>query len=649
MKWPLPGRRWLALPAVVWLLASAAGAVAQTTAASGTEAAPAILDATRWRTGLVKLLPGWREHDGDDLTWAQPDFDDSGWKKVDLDDLGPAQPGWRWYRLRVQLAPGHDRLRLLIAGGQGTYEAYFNGLRQEGAQLSWLGTTRPTEQVFSLDSEDTELTIALRTYGNSNYTTWHLPLFLTAAVGTPGGIDDDRLSLESGRLYAAVPAIAINLVVILAGIGAFALFRNQRKHREYLWLGFYLLLLGCSNLLLACSVNGVLPSAWNNLGADPMIYLFTIMQIEFTFSFAGQRMGRGWRLYQLALVLPLAMTASLYAGVVPATAYLIVEALVILPAALILPVLLLVWYRKGNRDAGWLIVPSLLPAATVSLFDLGSVSIFEGWGKLDFLANPIPIGAVQLQLSDLGDLLFVLAIGVVMFFRFTRVSREQTRVAAELGAAREMQQRLVPAQLPEVKGYTIEAAYFPAQEVGGDFYQVLDQGDCTRLVIVGDVSGKGLKAAMTGTLAMGALRALSNAGLGPAAVLMGLNRQLAETAEGGFITCICVRIGEAGALTVANAGHLPPYRNGEELMLDADLPLGIAPEETYTDRVFHLEPGDRLTLLSDGVAEARDASGALFGFDRTRAISTESAEAIAAAARGFGQEDDITVLTLLRN
>jgi Mg/Co/Ni transporter MgtE len=89
-----------------------------------------------------------------------------------------------------------------------------------------------------------------------------------------------------------VPSIAINLAVILAGIGAFALFRNQRKHREYLWLGFYLLLLGCSNLLLACAVNGVLPLAWNNLGADPLIYFFTIMQIEFTFSFAGQRMGR---------------------------------------------------------------------------------------------------------------------------------------------------------------------------------------------------------------------------------------------------------------------------------------------------------------------------------------------------------------------
>ena len=147
----------------------------------------------------------------------------------------------------------------------------------------------------------------------------------------------------------------------------------------------------------------------------------------------------------------------------------------ILPAALMLPVLLLVWYRRGNREAGWLILPSLFPAAATALFDIGTASLDTGWGHADFLANPIQVGPIPLQISDLSDFLFVLAIGVVMFFRFTRVSREQARGAAELEAAREIQQRLVPAQLPEVKGYAIEAAYFPAQEVGGDFYQVFAQ------------------------------------------------------------------------------------------------------------------------------------------------------------------------------
>jgi serine phosphatase RsbU (regulator of sigma subunit) len=228
------------------------------------------------------------------------------------------------------------------------------------------------------------------------------------------------------------------------------------------------------------------------------------------------------------------------------------------------------------------------------------------------------------------------------------VSREQARASAELGAAREIQRRLVPETLPEIAGYSIEAAYFPADEVGGDFYQVLDAKGGGKLVVVGDVSGKGLKAAMTGTLAMGALRALATEGLGPGAVLGRLNRQLVETGDEGFITCLCARIGPQGEVTVANAGHLPPYRNGEELVLEPGLPLGIAPEVQYAEHAFRLENGDQLTLLSDGVVEAMNGRGELFGFARTQSISAQSAAAIAAAALEYGQADDITVLTLTR-
>jgi len=137
-------------------------------------------------------------------------------------------------------------------------------------------------------------------------------------------------------------------------------------------------------------------------------------------------------------------------------------------------------------------------------------------------------------------------------------------------------------------------------------------------------------------------------GLGPGALLMRLNRQLVETSDEGFVTCVCARVSPQGDVTLANAGHLPPYRNGEELLLEPDLPLGIAPEEKYAEHTIRLELGDRLTLLSDGVVEARDARGALFGFERTRAISAEPADAIAEAALKYGQADDITVLTLLR-
>jgi hypothetical protein len=608
------------------------------------------VDATRWHSGLVRLSDGWREHDGDDPAWESASFDDRGWKAVELDDTSAAQPGRRWYRAHVKLAADHRPLYLLIAGGEGTYELYINGQLQERTGLRrLLGVKRPTEQVFSLEDAGTDVVLALRTSAPTVYTVWHLPLFLTAAVGTPGAIDNERRASESERMYAALPSIAINLVLILAGIGAFVLNRSQRKHAEYMWLGLYLFLLGTSNVLLYCATSGGLISlAWNNLLADPLIYVITIMQIEFTFSFAGQRVSRVWRAYEWALLTPLIFAVLGNMGKFSSSRYVLIETAAILPAALLLPVMLFVWYRRGNREAGWLILPSLLPAATVALYNVGSASIYMGWGRLDFLADPIPVGPVPLQVSDLGDLLFVLAIGVVMFHRFTTVSREQARTSAELEAAREIQRRLVPETLPEIAGYAIEAAYFPADEVGGDFYQVLNAKGGAKLVVVGDVSGKGLKAAMTGTLAIGALRALATEGLGPGAVLERLNRQLAETSNEGFITCMCARIGAQGEVTVANAGHLPPYRNGEELVLEPDLPLGIAPEVQYAERAFRLELGDQLTLLSDGVVEARDERGDLFGFERTRAISAQSAAAIAKAALEYGQADDITVLTLTR-
>lgn len=603
----------------------------------------------QWHSGMKALNDGWREHDGDSFAWAQPGFDDSGWQVVDLDNLGATQPGYRWYRLHLKLAKERPHEHLLMVGGYGVYELYLNGSRVPETRLrSMFHVKRPTEQTIILPDDVEDFTLALRTHARASYSIWHLPLFLTANVGSVIAIDDERVSFESQRMYAALPSLAINGLLLLAGLGAFALYVSQNKSREYLWLGHYLFLLGLSNGLLYSATTGLVPLAWNNQLGDPLIYMYTIMQIEFTFCFIGRKVSQTWRVYEALLGLSIFINIFNTLGSLRTEIYVTFEALIILPAALLLPIMLLLWYRKGNREAGWLIAPSLLPGATAAMGDLGNMSIFSGWGKLDFLANPVPVGVVYFQVSDIGDFLFLLAIAVVMFFRFTKVSREQARGAAELDAAREIQQRLVPAKLPQVKGYTIEAAYFPAQEVGGDFYQVFEERDGAQLVVVGDVSGKGLKAAMTSTLALGALRTLANEGLRPGEVLARLNRQMVQTADGGFITCACVRVAECGEVTVANAGHLAPYRNGVELLVSADLPLGISPEEIYEERTFQLDPGDRLTLLSDGVLEARDAHGVLFGFERTRAISAQSAESIAAAALKFGQEDDITVLILSR-
>jgi serine phosphatase RsbU (regulator of sigma subunit) len=116
--------------------------------------------------------------------------------------------------------------------------------------------------------------------------------------------------------------------------------------------------------------------------------------------------------------------------------------------------------------------------------------------------------------------------------------------------------------------------------------------------------------------------------------------------HGGFVTCCAARIGLDGSATFANAGHLPPYHDGAEIPVSAGLPLGIDPSVEYEEDQLTLPTYGSLTFLSDGVVEAQSPAGELIGFDRARSISTQSAETIGRAAEAFGQEDDITVLTI---
>lgn len=185
----------------------------------------------------------------------------------------------------------------------------------------------------------------------------------------------------------------------------------------------------------------------------------------------------------------------------------------------------------------------------------------------------------------------------------------------------------------------------------GDFFQIVPCVDGGLLIAVGDVSGKGMSAAMMVSLLVGALHAFVETTTSPAELLRGLNRRTVGRTGGGFITCLCAHVTQTGRMTVANAGHLAPYLDRHELgahemALDGGLPLGIAVEATYCETEVQLEPGDSLTFLSDGVVEARNGEGELFGFERTRDISENSVEEIAGAAQAFGQEDDITVLRL---
>jgi len=184
--------------------------------------------------------------------------------------------------------------------------------------------------------------------------------------------------------------------------------------------------------------------------------------------------------------------------------------------------------------------------------------------------------------------------------------------------------------------------------VGGDFFRVVPEPDGSVLVVVGDVSGKGLPAAMTVSLLVGTVRTLAHYTQSPGEILSAMNLRMLTRNDGGFTTCLALRIDPDGTLAIANAGHIAPYLNGEELPLHNGLPLGLSADTTYAESTFQLADSRQLTLLTDGVVEARDKAGALYGFDRTRAVSTLAADEIASRAQRFGEEDDITVLTLKR-
>jgi serine phosphatase RsbU (regulator of sigma subunit) len=146
------------------------------------------------------------------------------------------------------------------------------------------------------------------------------------------------------------------------------------------------------------------------------------------------------------------------------------------------------------------------------------------------------------------------------------------------------------------------------------------------------------------------LYALANIVDGPGRLLSALNQRLISRLQGGFATCVILLLQEDGKCVIASAGHPPPIINDCELSLQGAFPLGLFPDVEFEETTIHLNPGDRCTLFTDGLLEARNAEGELYGFERLLALVSRrpNAEQAVDAAVEFGQDDDITVVTLTR-
>jgi serine phosphatase RsbU (regulator of sigma subunit) len=309
--------------------------------------------------------------------------------------------------------------------------------------------------------------------------------------------------------------------------------------------------------------------------------------------------------------------------------------------------------RRGDREAAILLIPATFWFVYAYLYviaeALSLIPAAQSAGvRLSELIGPHTLGPLSIDPSYVSDISFWISLSIILLLRTLRLSRSEAMHEGELAAAREVQQVILPEQVESVPGFQVESVYRPAQQVGGDFFQVLPDQNGGLLVVVGDVAGKGLPAAMLVSVLVGAVRTAAAYSHKPDEILAQLNERLLGRTQGGFSTALCAHISADGQVTVANAGHLSPYLDGIEVELPGALPLGVLNDVRYESTRFPLGNSSRLAFYSDGVVEAQNQKGELFGFDRARSISTQPAAAIAEAARQFGQEDDITVVTIER-
>ncbi len=254
--------------------------------------------------------------------------------------------------------------------------------------------------------------------------------------------------------------------------------------------------------------------------------------------------------------------------------------------------------------------------------------------------------------------------------RLEQEIRERERIEQELKVARDIQQASLPKEVPTLEGWEISPYYQPAREVGGDFYDfhLLSEG---RLgVVVGDATGKGVPAALVMASARTMLRAVAQA-LGsssPGDVLGRVNDGLfTDIPPSMFVTCFYAILDlNSSSLTYANAGHDLPYlhrRSGDcEELRARGMPLGLMPGMVYEENEITLQAGESDLFYSDGLVEAHDPEGEMFGFPRLRELLAEHAddeerslgdllmeELYSFVGEGWEQEDDITLLTLRRS
>ena len=669
---PVPVSLWCVLAAVCVLAASESVAYAEPQQTSTSS-----LKIEALGKGAAPLDGPWQFHLGDNPAWAQPGIDDAtghgGWEQLTADgpwgsQTHPNTEGYGWYRRHIDLtlAPGAPSdVALLIPGIDDVYELYWNG-----QSIGHLGSFPPRI--------DFQSAIPAQTYGLGPVRNGVLAVrvfkvpFASNDDGTAGGFEGVPIigspqaiavlkdSLDYKWLRGQQTRFALTgLYGIVCLLSFFAWIRDRRQ-KLLLWMAVYAFM-----PTLELFLNGMRWQASTILNTFLVQFAIQLREISqwYVLIYLLQlddraRLMQWIRIIAIGSVIAGAIDGSLgfFYGAMATITFQITDAiltLLILPGEAI-PILLvlLAMVRRRKLDSARWIVASIALANDVT-YAVSNISQqgerFTHWPLAGWLQNAHVTlfgNTIVLQLV-LRTALFLAIVYAVLRYAIDYRKR-QNALEREYQNAKEVQQVLVPEALPAVPGFNMASAYRPAREVGGDFFQILPMESGGALVVIGDVSGKGMPAAMTVSLLVGTVRTLAHYTQSPGEILTAMNYRMLNRSAGGFTTCLVVRVDRDGKLTIANAGHLAPYLNGHELAVHGGMPLGLEPTLSYAESTFLLREDEQLTMLTDGVVEARNRQGELYGFQRTAEIATGSADAIANVAREFGQEDDITVLTLSR-
>ncbi len=635
---------------------------------------------------VAPLNGPWRFHLGDDPLWASPSFDDSQWEtQIAQRPWGeqgyPSYTGFAWYRLHLSLNPASDNrndFSLLVPHLDDVYEIYWNGRsigssgRFPPSPIWYRSTDEPA--VYPLSSGSTQSSSKHELQGTLAIRVWKAPLFSddsglsggfegAPVVGYPDSVAAYKTTFDYQWLRANLVSFGEYLLYGIAGLLGFLSWLRDRQQRTLLWMtGFAL------SPLIRLALYG-LRIAWpvgisNALGPpfssirDISLWFLLLWLLHLDDNQSLIRLVRRVAVVSMSVAVLDGLVSLLDASVgwfwLIQIADAVLTGIYFITAAMPLLLVALAIKQRRRLDLARRLV-------VIAAFLSGMMQVAQGlapqgsrfthWTLANKLREPIfLIHGSAVSLPTLTGTFLLAALVYAIYRTSMEDHRRRSLLDQEMSSARELQQVLIPETVPSVRGFAITSSYRPALEVGGDFFQIIPLDDDFTLVILGDVSGKGIKAAIAVSLIVGLLRVLVETTQSPAQLLTELNRRLCGRLRDGFATCLTLRVDPHGNCLMASAGHPPPYVNNRELELSGSFPLGLFPAVAYEESWLHLQVNDHLALYTDGLLEARNKTGEIYGFDRIRELFATLPDAARAteAAVHFGQDDDITVVTLVR-